>query len=170
MGGVLAGIEQDLPNTALPEDVQAKILRDNAKNLSQTLKKTGITELFPQIIATSATTIGTAAYVDLPGVPIAFVVTGGWTTLEAYLSLETGAANSFFSVKMILDGAVVDQSALESGASNPRGRIVLSYKAFITPGKHTLTVQAATTTVDGTYTPQATIPTNSIIRGYEIVL
>lgn len=168
MGGVLSGVNLDLPNTEQPQDVQDKVDRNNVKELSDKMKKTGVMALFPEVVANSATSIATSAYVDLPGTPLAFVCSGGLVEIEALLSFLT--SNSGVFVKMLIDDLEVDSSIQNGSSTASYQRLCLKYRGFLVPGKHTLRVMAIGNSVAATYTPQTAGPTTSKIMGFETLL
>lgn len=168
MGGTLAGVTLDLPNSSLSQEKQDKINRDNVKGLQEVMKKSGVNELFAQVVASSATSIATTDFVDLPGTPIAFVASGGYVEIDAWLTFRT--SNSGVLVKLLIDSEQQDFSVQNGSSTANDGRLVLSYRGFLTPGPHTLQVQAKADSSAATYTPQTTGASWSKITGKEIIL
>lgn len=137
MGGVLAGIDIDIPNADLPEDVQAKIDRDNAKGISTVMKQCGINQLF-NVSYNATATFGTS-YAVVPGMQIAFVTSGGYTEIDALLAVSTPAATNA-EAQILLDGNEVDFAAEGGELGISVLRLKLRYAAFLVKGPHTVTI------------------------------
>lgn len=154
MGGTLAGVTLDLPNSNLPQEAQDKINRDNVKGLQEVMKKSGVNVIFPQVTIKTATTIGTAAYVKLPSMQIAFVTSGGFVEIDALLSANTPSGAGIVYA-LIFDGISVDSSTQYGSASATVGRTSLKYAGTPAPGSHTLSIEAIALNSAATFTDPA---------------
>lgn len=164
--GILSGVNLDLPNNKQPQDVQDVTERNNVKELSDKMKKTGINVLFPPIQVTTQTVI-TTTLTDLPGMYSAFIVSGGYVEIEALVAVDIAAAGRGLLGTLLIDGAVVDTLNFFCGVGVPTDRFSLRYEGFLPVGSHTVKVQGVAVNNNVNFTPANC---NSWLRGKETLL
>lgn len=169
--GVLAGVNLDLPNTEQPQEVQDKVDRNNVKELSDKMKRTGITELF-NVIQTQVQTIATGAFVDITDFPKAFVTSGGFVRIDGSIQVVCGStAGDLMQLQLEIDGSVVDSAIIGSDGTDFKVKVPLMYQGFLVPGKHTVSFKAVARLHAGAINRTVTDREGySIFAGSEIVL
>lgn len=126
----------DAPNPALPEDIQAQIAMQNARETKQILMKQGVTLLVYQQDSTIRSTASTA-YVQQESLRQAFATNGGFVDIDfktvAYVSVLALFA------QLVIDGQQVDETLFDAGIG-ASGCIYLKYRGALNAGNHVLNI------------------------------
>lgn len=141
MGGTLAGITLDLPNSNLSQEAQDKINRDNVKGIQEVMKKSGLNELFNVKDETTAT-YADGVYSTIPGMQVAIVTSGGFLEIDALIACNSPGGGANAEAQIVIDTIQQDfTSEGNAGGGVTQGiRLKLRYAGFIAPGPHTVTI------------------------------
>lgn len=130
----------------LPEEVQEKILRDNAKETKIILQKQGANQLLSVEDSQSFSTT-TSTFRSYIAFEKAFATSGGYVSINFKTTMRVTNSSVYGCVRLNVDGEILDaaQAGQDSIAGNPQiyFPVRLFYGGILKPGKHILKIECA---------------------------